>query len=87
MDLTRGTIHFRTPVETGLNIMKDLRGTVSGLALPYYVVDVPGGKGKVPLLPEQLIRRGDRVMITAKDGTVVDYPDLPSMTDHGGGSR
>jgi len=78
MDLTRGTSHFRTPIETGLNIMKTLRGTVSGLALPYYVVDLPGGKGKVPLVPEQLSRRGDRVIITAKDGTLVEYPDLPT---------
>ncbi len=53
-DLTRGTEHFRTPIETGLNIMRNLRGFVSGLAVPTYVVDLPGGGGKVPLYPGYL---------------------------------
>ena len=51
MDLVKGTYHFRTTVEQGLEIMAGLRGHVSGMAVPYYVVDLPGGKGKVPLLP------------------------------------
>jgi len=50
-DLTRGTNHFRTSLQTGMDIMKYLRGRVSGLAVPNYIVDLPGGGGKVPVLP------------------------------------
>src|SRR5947209_18741758 len=44
--------HFRTQVEKGLEIVKALRGWTSGLAVPHFVIDAPGGGGKVPLLPE-----------------------------------
>ncbi|MEI6790615.1 MAG: KamA family radical SAM protein [Myxococcaceae bacterium] len=50
-DLAQGISHFRTTVETGLNIMENLRGHTSGLAVPTYVIDGPGGGGKIPLLP------------------------------------
>ena len=78
MDLTRGTGHFRTPVKTGMEIMQSLRGPVSGLASPHYVIDLPGGKGKVPLLPQYVKKRGDTLLIQAADGEVVEYPDMPS---------
>lgn len=78
MDLTRGTGHFRTPVKTGMEIMQSLRGPVSGLASPHYVIDLPGGKGKVPLVPQSIKRQGDALLIQAADGEVVEYPDLPS---------
>jgi lysine 2,3-aminomutase len=77
MDLTRGTGHFRTSVKTGLKIMHSLRGPVSGLASPHYVIDLPGGKGKVPLVPEYIKRQGDVLLIRAADGSIVEYPDLP----------
>ena len=51
-DQVAGAEHFRTTVETGLRIMKALRGWTSGLANPHFVIDAPGGGGKVPLLPE-----------------------------------
>jgi lysine 2,3-aminomutase len=51
-DQVAGGEHFRTTVETGLTIMKALRGWTSGLANPHFVIDAPGGGGKVPLLPE-----------------------------------
>lgn len=51
-DQVAGAEHFRTTVETGLRIMQALRGWTSGLANPYFVIDAPGGGGKVPLLPE-----------------------------------
>ena len=76
MDLTRGTGHFRTSVKTGLKIINSLRGPVSGLASPHYVIDLPGGKGKVPLLPEYLKKRGDALLIRTADGSAVEYPDL-----------
>ena len=51
-DQVAGGEHFRTTVEKGLEIMKALRGWTSGLAVPQFVIDAPGGGGKVPLLPE-----------------------------------
>ncbi len=51
-DQVAGGEHFRTTVETGLNIMKALRGWTSGLANPYFVIDAPGGGGKIPLIPD-----------------------------------
>jgi len=60
-DLARGTGHFRVPIERGLDLMRQLRGRVSGLCLPTYVLDIPGGGGKVPLSPRYVHRRGDGV--------------------------
>ncbi len=51
-DLARGTGHFRLTISEGQALMKTLRGRVSGLALPTYVLDIPGGAGKVPLMPQ-----------------------------------
>jgi lysine 2,3-aminomutase len=51
-DQVAGGEHFRTNVEKGLEIVKALRGWTSGLAVPHFVIDAPGGGGKVPLLPE-----------------------------------
>lgn len=53
-DLVNGTDHLRTTVEKGLEMMDALRGWTSGLAVPYYVIDAPGGGGKIPLLPTYL---------------------------------
>jgi len=51
-DPTFGNYHFRTTIGKGLEIIESLRGWTSGLAVPYYVIDAPGGGGKVPILPE-----------------------------------
>ncbi|HWA40880.1 MAG TPA: KamA family radical SAM protein [Gemmatimonadales bacterium] len=51
-DQVAGAEHFRTTVQTGIRIMESLRGWTSGLANPYFVIDAPGGGGKIPLLPE-----------------------------------
>lgn len=56
-DMSQGISHFRTPVETGLNIIEHLRGWTSGMAVPHYVIDAPGGGGKIPLLPNYLVKR------------------------------
>lgn len=53
-DMVFGTEHFRTTVEKGLEIIKALRGWTSGLAVPHFVIDAPGGGGKIPLLPKYL---------------------------------
>ena len=76
MDLACGTAHFRTPVATGLSIVKSLRGPLSGLASPHYVIDLPGGKGKVPLLPDYVERQGDLLLIRTSSGELLEYPDV-----------
>jgi lysine 2,3-aminomutase len=78
MDLTRGAGHFRTSVKSGLEIIHSLRGPVSGLASPHYVIDLPGGRGKVPLGTQCIKRRGDMLLIQTAAGDVVEYPDLQS---------
>lgn len=75
MDLVRGTSHFRTPLSVGLGIIDSLRGHISGLATPYFVVDLPGGKGKVPLLPEYVQRKGSAFLIKNYRGEQVEYYD------------
>jgi lysine 2,3-aminomutase len=55
-DMAKGTNHFRTQVKKGLEIIKSIRGWTSGMAVPHYVIDAPGGGGKIPLLPEYLKR-------------------------------
>ena len=64
-DLTKGTNHFRTTVETGLKIIKALQGHTSGMAVPHFVIDAPGGGGKIPLLP------ADYLMHLDEDGAVL----------------
>ena len=72
-DLVRGTRHFRAPIDIGIEVMAGLRGHTSGLATPYYVIDLPGGKGKVPLLPEDVRREGDRLFVRNYRGEVTEY--------------
>ena len=60
-DMTRGTNHFRTPIELGLEIMQTLIGHTSGLAVPTYAVDAPGGGGKIPLLPNYVLNLGKQL--------------------------
>lgn len=76
MDLVRGTSHFRTPLSCGKAIMSSLRGHISGLATPYYVIDLPGGHGKVPILPENVVRSGKTLQITTYRGDAVAYEDI-----------
>lgn len=74
LDQARGTAHFRVPVERGLEIIEAMRGQVSGLAIPQYVIDPPGGQGKVPLLPENLLQIGEVLKVRTTDG-VVELPN------------
>ncbi|MEW6141607.1 MAG: KamA family radical SAM protein [Chloroflexota bacterium] len=62
-DEVQGTEHLRTPVETGVKIIAGLRGYTSGLAVPTFVVDLPGGGGKVPLQPEYVVSHTDDELI------------------------
>lgn len=75
--VVRGTLHFRPKVETGLDIMEHLRGYTSGMAIPTYIINAPGGLGKTPILPNYLIGWGeDYVMIRTWEGKVVKYPNF-----------
>ncbi|MGM0652682.1 MAG: glutamate 2,3-aminomutase [Bacillota bacterium] len=70
----KGTSHFRTKVEEGIEIMEKLRGYTSGLAIPYYVVNAPLGMGKTPMLPEYLVSSGkDYIMIRTWENKVLRY--------------
>jgi lysine 2,3-aminomutase len=74
-DLTQGTGHFRTPIDKGLEIIEALRGHTSGLCVPTFVVDVPGGGGKIPLLPNYLLRRDkDTLVLRNYQNNVYSYP-------------
>jgi len=75
LDQARGTSHFRVPVERGLEIVAAMRGRISGLGIPQYVVDPPGGEGKVPLLPENLLQAGKTIRLRTSRG-VVELPNL-----------
>ena len=77
MDLVRGTAHFRTPVTKGIAVLEALRGHTSGMAVPHYVIDLPGGKGKVEIAPGCVQRDGSRLLITNYLGETVEYLDAP----------
>ncbi|MCC7284226.1 MAG: KamA family radical SAM protein [Acetobacteraceae bacterium] len=75
-DPITGSAHFRTSVEKGLEIIAGLRGHTSGYAVPHFVVDAPGGGGKVPLLPDYLVGRdGEDLLLRNFEGGVYRYPD------------
>lgn len=75
-DMTRGTNHFRTSIATGKEIMKSLIGYTSGLAVPTYAVDAPGGGGKIPLLPDYVTADGDRLVFANYQGKICFYEDI-----------
>jgi lysine 2,3-aminomutase len=62
-DQVAGAEHFRTSIEKGLEIIRALRGWTSGLAVPHFVIDAPGGGGKIPLLPEYVVKVTDRSIV------------------------
>lgn len=71
-----GSGHFRTPVAEGLAAIQGLRGHTSGYAVPTYVIDAPGGGGKIPLLPEYCQgREGDELLLVNYQGKTYRYPD------------
>lgn len=75
-DPISGSAHFRTPVEKGLEIIDGLRGHTTGYAVPTYVIDAPGGGGKIPLQRDPIIGRdGDDLLLRNFEGKVFRYPD------------
>jgi lysine 2,3-aminomutase len=81
-DLAPGTSHFRVSLAEGQALMDQLRGTLSGLALPTYMLDIPGGFGKVPAGSSYLTVDGEgQTQVTDVNGQVHPYPPLPSKTE------
>lgn len=77
-DLAPGTEHFRTPVSTGIKIIESMRGHTTGYAIPTFVIDAPGGGGKVPINPDTVVSRNRRgVIVRNYQGRVFFYPDRP----------
>jgi lysine 2,3-aminomutase len=73
-DLARGTGHFRGEIADGQLLMRELRRRASGLCQPTYVLDIPGGHGKVPIGPCWLRRDGDRWVVDDSAGVSHHYP-------------
>ena len=80
-DLIAGSAHLRASVRKGLEIMEGLRGHTTGYAVPQYVIDAPGGGGKVPINPEYVLSRDDeRVIIRNFEGRIFEYPEAADGT-------
>jgi len=80
-DLIAGSAHLRASVREGLEIMEKLRGHTTGYAVPTYVIDAPGGGGKVPINPEYVLcRNADRVVIRNYEGKIFEYPEAVDGT-------
>jgi len=74
-DPVAGTAHFRVPLRKGLAIMSNLRGRISGLGVPQYMLDLPGGGGKIPLLPQYIQEEtADRLIVRNFEGKPYEYP-------------
>ncbi len=80
-DLVEGAGHFRTPVAKGIEIIEGLRGHTSGYAVPHYIIDAPGGGGKVPIMPNYLLSMSDeRVVLRNFEGYITTYEQPTSGT-------
>jgi lysine 2,3-aminomutase len=80
-DPVTGSSSFRTPVQRGLDLMRELQGRVSGLALPHFCIDAPGGGGKITLQPDTQLRRdGNEIVLTNYEGKEYRYPDDEMVT-------
>lgn len=75
-DLSEGLSHFRTPVGAGIEIMESLRGHTSGFAVPTYVVDAPGGGGKIPMMPNYLVSwSANKIILRNYEGIITTYKE------------
>ena len=80
-DLIAGSAHLRASVHRGLQIMESLRGHTTGYAVPQYVIDAPGGGGKVPISPDYVLsKNSERILIRNFEGKVFEYPEAEDGT-------
>ncbi len=78
-DLTEGLSHFRTPVSKGIEIIESMIGHTSGLAVPTYVIDAPGGGGKIPIMPNYIISWStNKVILRNYEGIITSYKEPDS---------
>ena len=86
-DLIRGSSHLRTSVAKGIEIIEALRGFTSGYAIPQFVIDAPGGGGKVPINPNYVLYHDtEKIVIRNYEGKIFEYPEpiaLPVRSHHG----
>jgi lysine 2,3-aminomutase len=81
-DLSQGIEHFRTSVGAGIEAIENLRGHTSGLAVPTFIVDAPGGGGKIPVMPQYLISQSpNRVVLRNFEGGVYTYTEPQRHVD------
>lgn len=84
-DLVQGTHQFRTDVKKGLEIMDKLQGHITGFAVPVYVIDAPGGGGKMPIAPNRLVELNeDYAILRNFEGRDFKYPAKGAQTDGNG---
>lgn len=75
-DLVKGIEHFRTPIHKGIEIMDQLRGRISGLAIPNFIIDSPEGKGKIPILPNYILMQDkSQTILRNFENEIVCYPE------------
>ncbi len=87
-DEVQGTEHLRTPVETGIKIIKGMRGHTSGLAIPTFVIDLPGGGGKVPLQPNYVLSQTrEELILRNYEGKLFNFRNPGSSNLPGNGHR
>ncbi|MCX7884507.1 MAG: lysine 2,3-aminomutase, partial [Caloramator sp.] len=80
-DLSVGLSHFRTPVAKGIEIIEGLRGHTSGYAVPTFVVDAPGGGGKIPVMPNYVVSMShDKVILRNFEGVITTYSEPSQYT-------
>jgi lysine 2,3-aminomutase len=80
-DLAHGLEHFRTPVAKGIEVMEHLRGHISGLAVPTFVVDAPGGGGKIPVVPNYIVSQHEhKFLLRNFEGRIVAYEEPREYT-------
>jgi len=73
-DAIAGSEHFRTPVQKGIDIIRSLHGFTTGYAVPMYMIDAPGGGGKVPVTPEYVVgRKRDELLLRNYQGKTFRY--------------
>src|SRR6056297_4209190 len=75
-DLSKGIEHFRTPVSKGIEIIESLRQHTTGMAVPTYVIDAPGGGGKIPVSPQYMISQAkNKVILRNYEGKIFSYTE------------
>ncbi|MDR2836705.1 MAG: lysine 2,3-aminomutase [Bacteroidales bacterium] len=81
-DLSMGLEHFRTPVSKGIEIIENLRGHTSGYAVPTFVVDAPGGGGKIPVMPNYVLSQSpNKVILRNYEGVITTYTEPDDYVD------